>query len=183
MSGDRYVIQDQSAVYFLTLTVVNWIDIFTRPVYKDIITDSLNYCIKEKGLTVHAWVIMTNHIHLVAHVNSKIGMSGFLRDFKKFTSKSILTEIQSINESRREWLLDKFSFEARRTGRAPNYKLWTDDNHAIDITNNGIDIWSKIHYIHENPVRNAIVRNPEDFIYSSASDYAEIKGAVDVEVI
>ena len=118
MSGDRYAIQNQNGYYFVTLTIVYWIDIFSRKEYKDIIIEALNYCIENKGLELNAWVIMSNHVHLVGCVVKEIGMSGFLRDFKKYTSKQIVAAIKELSESRREWLLDKFSFEARRTGRA-----------------------------------------------------------------
>lgn len=123
MSGDRYIISDQQGRYFLTFTVIEWIDVFSRQEYRDILVDSLNYCIKEKGLRVNAWVIMSNHIHLVVRCENPFNLSEVIRDFKKHTSKTILKEIVSINESRREWLLDKFSFEARRTARAKNYKF------------------------------------------------------------
>ncbi len=81
MSGDRYRIADQNAIYFITSTVSNWVDIFTRVHYREIIVDSLNYCIQHKQLTLYSWVIMSNHIHLVCHVDGQSGMSGFLRDF------------------------------------------------------------------------------------------------------
>lgn len=181
MSGDSYRIQDQQGYYFLTLTVVLWIDLFSRRDYKDIIVDALNYCIANKGLNLNAWVIMTNHIHFVGRVDSQAGMSGFLRDFKKFTSKKMIETIKEIPESRREWLLDKFSFEAIRTGRAKNYKVWKDDNHAIDLRH--IDAMSKVDYIHENPVEAGIVNAAHHYIYSSAIDYAGGKGLVKVEVI
>ena len=93
MAGDRYFIKDQYTTYFLTCTVIRWIDVFTSKRYKDITVDSLNYCIQHKGLELYAWVIMSNHIHLVAKVNPPLGMSGFLRDFKKFTSKKIVEAI------------------------------------------------------------------------------------------
>ncbi len=181
MSGDRYKIEDQNACYFLTLTAIYWIDVFSRREYRDIVVDSLNFCIAEKGLQLNAWVIMSNHIHLVGSVEKTLGMSGFLRDFKKHTSKKIVEAVQKIPESRREWLLDKFSFEARRTGRADNYKLWKDDNNAVDLR--AIDIMSKIDYIHNNPVRAGIVHEPEYYVYSSAIDYAGAKGLVKVEVV
>ena len=184
MAGDQYTIEDQHACYYLTLKVVKWIDVFTRPEYRDIIINSLNYCVANKGLEVNAWVIMSNHLHLVASCNEPFKMSEFLRDCKKFTSKQIVEAIQESHESRKEWLLDKFQFEAKRTGRAKEYKLWSDDNHAIDLDNGKIDIWQKIHYIHDNPVRAGIVRNPEDYIYSSAIDYTgKEKGLVEVVVI
>lgn len=86
-----------------------------------------------------------------------------------------------ISESRRDWLLDKFSFEAKRTKRAENYKIWTDDNHAIDLS--CIDLMEKIDYIHNNPVRSNLVDYPEYYIYSSARDYAGEKGLVAVTVV
>uniref|UniRef100_UPI00404A1F2A REP-associated tyrosine transposase n=1 Tax=Fulvivirga sp. TaxID=1931237 RepID=UPI00404A1F2A len=181
MSGDRYKIQDQQACYFITMTVVYWIDVFSRRDYKDVIVESLNYCIANKGLNLYAWVIMSNHIHIVGKVETELGMSGFLRDFKKFTSKKIVELIQEIPDSRRDWLLDKFSFEARRTGRAENYKLWKDDNHAIEMST--IDMMNKIDYIHDNPVRAGLVHEPDQYVYSSATDYAGGKGMVNVKVV
>ena len=83
MSGDRYKIQDQQGLYFLTPTIIHWIDVFTRKEYRDIIVDSLNHCIRTKGL------------------------SGVLRDFKKYTSKQILKSIVEIPESRREWAVKR----------------------------------------------------------------------------
>jgi len=181
MSGDKYHITDQNAPYFLTCKVIYWVDVFTRREYRDIVVDSLNYCVKEKGLTVFSWVIMSNHIHLVCQAEEPFRLSDILRDFKKHSSKQIVKSIQEINESRREWLLDKFAFEARRTGRAEVYKLWTDDNHAVDLTR--IDIMQKINYIHNNPVRAGLVEYPDHYLYSSAKDYAGQKGLVNVEVI
>ncbi|MEO9805187.1 MAG: transposase [Reichenbachiella sp.] len=182
MSGDRYQIHDQQATYFLTFTVVEWIDVFSRPEYRDVVVDSLNYCSKEKGLRLNAWVIMTNHIHLVAKCKPAFGISGFIRDFKKFTNKKIIEQIGLVHESRREWLLDKFSFEARRTGRAKNFKLWKDDNHAI-LIDNSIDIWEKINYVHENPVQARWVDHVADYVYSSAGDYAGKKGLVLLDLV
>lgn len=178
MSGDRYFIRDQQATYFLTCTVIYWIDVFTRREYRDIIVDSLNYCIKHKGWEINAWVIMSNHVHLVCRANEKSRISDVLRDFKKFTSKRIVEAVQEIPESRREWLLDKFEFEARRTGRAENYKLWKDDNHAIDLTH--LEAMEKVDYIHRNPVKAGWVEFPEHYLYSSATDYAGGNGLVKV---
>ena len=101
MTGDRYKITNQEAPYFVTFTVINWIDIFTRKEYKLIITDSLNYCIAHKGLEVFAWVVMSNHIHLIIRAKPGFILSHIIRDFKKFTSKKIIETIIEIGESRR----------------------------------------------------------------------------------
>ena len=179
MSGDRYKIADQNAVFYLTLTVVDWIDLFTRKEYCYVVCDSLNYCIQQKGLVVYAYVIMSSHVHLICKVKEPEKMSDVLRDFKKFTSKEFIRLINEIAESRREWLLDKFAFEAKRIGRAKKYKIWRDDNHAIEI-GEYIDIEQKASYIHENPVNSMLVKNAEDYVFSSAADYADIKGYVNV---
>jgi len=181
MSGDKYFISDQHAPYFITCTIIHWIDLFSKPIYRDIVVQSLNYCVKEKNLNLYAWVLMSNHIHIVASCDAPGSMSAFLRDFKKFTSKKFIQAIQNSNESRSEWLLDKFAFEAKRTGRAENFKVWKDDNHAIDLSN--IDIMQKINYIHANPVRNGLVFLQDHYAYSSAIDYAGKRGLVQVTLV
>lgn len=181
MSGDKYFINDQHGIYFLTVTVVNWIGLFTRIDYRDIIVDSLNYCVKHKGLIIYAWVIMSNHLHLVCQTGPPHRMSDFLRDFKKFTSKEIIRTIKSINESRKSWMLNVFRFMAKATGRARDYKVWRDDNHAIDLSI--IDMVEKINYVHENPVRAGWVDCIEHYLYSSAIDYSGGKGLVKVVIV
>lgn len=182
MSGDRYFITDQHATYFLTFTVVEWVDIFTRPDYKQVIVDSLNYCITSKGLECNAWVLMTNHTHLIVRAVPPARLSDIIRDFKKYTSKKIVELIKTIPESRRDWLLHKFEFAAQSTGRAENYKLWTNDNHAVCLDGSHL-FKQKLDYIHENPVKQMIVVNPEEYIFSSASDYCGRKGLVNVMVL
>jgi REP element-mobilizing transposase RayT len=181
MSGDKYFITNQHQTYFVTCTIVNWIDLFTRPVYQQIITDSLNYCSEYKGLKLNGWVLMSNHLHFAGRCEEPHRMSDFLRDFKKHKSKQLAQAIIDTPESRRDWLLDKFGFEAKRTGRAENYKIWRDDNHPIDMTT--IDMLEKLDYMHNNPVRAGIFEKPEEYLMSSARDYAGMKGLVVIEKI
>ncbi len=77
-------------VFFVTDTVVDWVDIFTRPVYKHIIVDSLKYCQQHKGLIIYAWVLMSNHLHAIVGTTGDNALSDIWRDFKKFTSREIL---------------------------------------------------------------------------------------------
>jgi len=127
-----YQIRDQLAPYYLTIQVVDWIDVFTRQAYRDIVLESLRYCQKNKGLQVFGYVIMTNHIHLIA--NSPNGeLSNTLRDFKKFTAKNIIESIGGGNESRKDWMLNRFQFNAQRQSRNEHYQMWTHENHAMVI--------------------------------------------------
>ena len=68
----KYKFRDPTGVYFITFATVYWIDVFSRPVYKDILVESINYCIKEKGLVVYAWVVMTNHVHMIIGTNKNV---------------------------------------------------------------------------------------------------------------
>ena len=182
MSGDKYRIADQEQLYFLTFTIVHWIDVFTRKEQKLIITDALNYCIENKGLEVFAWVLMSNHLHLIARATEGYELSHIIRDFKKFTSKRIIEQILASGESRRDWLLDKFSFEAKRTRRAENYKVWRDDNHAICLEKKEW-VLQRLNYIHQNPVRQLIVQYPHEYLFSSAKDYNHDLGIVKITKI
>jgi putative transposase len=180
MPADNYSINDQNAIYFLTFTVIDWIDVFTRKEYKLTITDSLNYCVENKGLTIYAWCLMSNHLHLVCRAKENFKISEVIRDFKKFTSKSILKLIQEIPESRRDWLLYRFEFAGKFDNRIKKYKFWQETNHAVLLdTNEMID--QRINYIHQNPVRALIVAHPHEYLFSSALDYAGEKGYVDVQ--
>jgi REP element-mobilizing transposase RayT len=176
-----YQIDDQFATYFLTLSVVDWVDIFTRSRYRDIIIDSFNYCIREKGMRIYAYVIMTNHVHLIA--NSSAGkLSDTIRDFKKFTASSILDSICNEPESRREWLLHRFDWNASKHVRNSQYQFWTHENHAISVSSQAF-FRQKLDYIHKNPVRAGWVEREEDYTYSSAAAlYNGKKAQIPLEV-
>lgn len=180
MSADNYFIKDQNAVYFLTFTVTDWIDIFTRKEYKIEIVNSLNYCIQQKGLIVFAWCLMSNHLHLVCKANDGFRISEIIRDFKKFTSKSIVKLVSEIPESRKEWMLYRFEFAGKFDNRIKNYKFWQETNHAVLLDNTEM-IDQRINYTHENPVRAFIVSEPQDYLFSSARDYSGEKGYVTVQ--
>jgi REP element-mobilizing transposase RayT len=102
-----FCIREPYSCYFFTITAVGWIDVFTRKECKDIVIQALNYCQKKKGLVLNAFVIMPSHIHLIARADIKsAGISGIIRDFKKYTSKEIFRWInQNKKESRRDWMI------------------------------------------------------------------------------
>ena len=172
--SEKYKVIDSKVPTFVTITIVDWVDLLIRPVYCKIIDDSLNYCIKEKGLTVYAYVYMSSHIHLIVTANGD-DLQNVIRDFKKFTSKKLIEAIMEYPESRRTWLLKKFSYEARRSGRALNFKVWKDGFHPI-ILDTLEKIEQKVGYIHNNPVRAEIVFHERDYVNSSYRSYEEGNG-------
>ncbi|HOP05345.1 MAG TPA: transposase [Tenuifilaceae bacterium] len=172
-----YKIDEKSGAYFLTFQVVGWVDLFTRKDYRDMVIESFKYCQKEKGLNIFAYVIMSNHIHLLAQ-SEKDDLSGFIRDFKSFTSKRFIEFINGGNESRSDWLKLVFEYHGKFKKKQTN-QVWTHENHAGHIFSQKF-IEQKVGYIHNNPVRSGIVVNPEDYLYSSARNYVGLDSVIDI---
>jgi putative transposase len=179
-----YKFNDPDGVYFVTFTVVEWVDVFTREDYTNIVLESLRYCESEKGLEIYAWVIMSNHLHLIiSRKNEGNGLSEIVRDFKKYTASKIIAEIENNKrESRRNWMLWIFSSAGKKNKNNKNYQFWIQDNHAEQLISNGF-IDQKLNYIHMNPVRAGLVDEPESYRYSSAIEYAGKKGLLTLKMI
>jgi putative transposase len=129
----KYKFRNPEGMYFISTATVYWLDVFTRRIYKDIIIDSLIYCIREKGLTVYAYIIMSNHIHLIiGKRKEEISFSGIVRDFKKYTSTNLINAIkENPQESRKEWMLWMMQRAGKKNGNNTNYQFWQQDNHPI----------------------------------------------------
>lgn len=160
--------------YFVTLSVVGWIDIFTRQRYNNKVIESLKFCSEQKGLNIFAYVIMPSHIHLVAQC-LKGNLNHVLRDFKSFTAKEILQMIEcEAGENRREWLLHMFKYHAKYESQNANYMFWQKTNHPIELSYPSI-MDQKIDYIHNNPVEAGYVTDPSAWYYSSACAFSPLK--------
>ena len=160
--GFEYRIKDQYGQYFITCTVHQWVDVFTRKEYVEILLDSLRFCQRQKGLKIYAWVIMTNHIHLI--VSSEGELSNIIRDFKKYTATQIFKAIEcNVQESRGRWML----WLLRKDKKV---WFWEEGYHGEEIQTQQF-YQSKIDYIHMNPVRSGFVEKEEDYLLSSAGDF------------
>jgi REP element-mobilizing transposase RayT len=144
----------KTETFFLTFTVHRWYYLFDRHNRWDIIADSLKYCQANKGLTLYNYVFMLNHIHLLAQCSD---MSGFIRDFKTYTSKEIRKNIEETEPH----ILKLFE-------RNGEYHFWQKTNMPEVIRN--VDFYlTKAQYVEQNPVRKRYVSKAEDWIYSSAN--------------
>ena len=156
--------------HFLTFTVVGWIDVFSRKAYRDILLEGLQFCIENKGMKLHAWVIMSNHIHLIISTEEN-KIEHLVRDLKKFTSKQIINSIiESHSESRKEWMINLFKFAGSHNNNNTTYQFWKQDYHPIEL-NTVEKLKQRLEYLRDNPVRAGLVRHAEEFMYSSAVDY------------
>ena len=169
--SSRYKVHDHQLPHFVTSTVVAWVDALSREYYKEIVCSSLVHCQKEKGLLLHAWVIMNNHIHLIVSAEPGFLISNIMRDIKKFTSKRIINAIaDNPQESRKKWMLNMFEFAGRNNNSNEEYQFWQQDYHPIAL-DTPEKTMQRLNYLHENPVRAGIVWQPEHYKYSSATDY------------
>ncbi|MHB9055781.1 MAG: REP-associated tyrosine transposase [Paludibacteraceae bacterium] len=179
----NYKFHNPEGVYFVSFAVVEWIDLFTRNEYKDILLDSLRYCQREKGMEIYAWCIMSNHVHLIFRSIKDEKPELLLGSFKSFTSKALVkTMKENLQESRKEWLLKQFEDAGKKSSNVKQYQLWRHDNKPIELWSNKV-LDEKLNYIHNNPVEEGLVFNPEQYVYSSAVDYAGEKGLLDIVLI
>ncbi|MEZ4938890.1 MAG: transposase [Crocinitomicaceae bacterium] len=169
--SEKYKVIDSSIPTFITLTFVDWLDLLTRSKYTEILDKSLKYCQANKGLKVHCFVYMTNHIHLIVSSDDK-EINEIVRDFKKFTNKRFVEQMKEAGESRRIWMLNKFAYKAQSTSRAEQYKIWKDGFHPV-ILDSPKKIMQRFNYIHNNPVKAGFVYHQRDWRNSSYRVYEE----------
>ena len=178
----KYKFRDNSKLYFISFAVVYWIDVFVRNEYKDILLDSWRYCIQHKGLEVHAWCIMTSHVHMIIGSNGR-NMADIVRDMKSFTSTSLKRAITDHpQESRKEWLLWMMKRAGEKNGNNNSFQFWKQHNQPIELSNNEM-LQQTLDYLHNNPIEAGFVDEPGHYRYSSARDYEGIKGLLPVILI
>jgi putative transposase len=154
------------AIYYSTLTIIEWIDIFTKPEYFECLIDSLNYCQNNKGLQLHGYVFMTNHIHLIYSVLPDHKPEDFLRDFKKWTTRKIDSLLDQESRHYIRNLLSK-SFHKKEINA---FQLWQTQNYSEMIETEDFFL-QKLKYMHLNPVRKGYVLEARDWKYSSARNW------------
>jgi len=172
----RYRIVEPGSYYFATSTIVEWIPLFTRKPYFDIIVESLQFCRKNKGLKLYAYVIMDNHVHLLI---SGDNLSDIIRDFKRHTAKEL---IKILKEDGKQWVLSQLKFHKLAYKKDSNYQVWQEGFHPQIVYSDDV-LHQKIEYIHDNPVRAGFVEKPEDWLYSSARNYWGLNYILDLDPI
>jgi putative transposase len=166
----KYRFGEQSDVYFTTSTVAAWQDVFTRDIYRNVLLDSIRFCQRNQGLVVHAWVLMTNHLHLICS-NPKHNLAQTLRNMKSFTAMKLIDAIiNNPQESRRESLLHTFETEGKRSSSNVKFKFWEHENHPV-LLDTATAYNQRLNYLHFNPVKAGFVTEPWHWKYSSAVDY------------
>jgi len=170
----KFKIRDQEAVHFVTFTVIQWLDIFIRPEYRDVFLESIRYCQRYKGLEVYAYCIMSSHIHMIIARHGKQELQDIIRDIKKYTSSKIIEAVNNNPQvSSRELLMWLFEKAGTYNPHNERYQFWQQHSHPIELNTNE-KLNQRLDYIHNNPVVAGLVRYPEHYLYSSAGNYAKL---------
>lgn len=161
-------------LYFLTLTVEGWVDVFTRRDYRDILVENLAHCQNKEGLEIYCYVIMSNHLHLIAR-RKGADLTELIGRFKSYTAKKLLEAIeQHPQESRKEWFIYLFQHFAKKNKQYSKHHFWHYSNHPTHLYSDEV-ILQKEKYIHDNPVRAGWVQEDWHWLYSSACPQSPLK--------
>ncbi|APG64039.1 transposase [Tenacibaculum todarodis] len=168
----KYKFHNKSALYFVSFATVNWMEVFTRQVYFNVLAESVDFCRSKKGMELYAYCFMPSHVHLLFRSSNEQPME-LLRDFKKHTAKKLIEAIQNNpQESRKELLLWLFERAGKKKGNVSKYQFWQHNNQPIELWSEKV-IKQKIDYIHKNPVALGFVTSPIDWKYSSARNFQD----------
>jgi len=152
--------------HFLTLTIIEWLDIFTKEFYFQAIINSFKYCQAHKGLLLYEYVIMTNHIHLISQAKESYKLSQIISDFKKHTTREIY---KLLFKDRRKYIINILNNSYYKK-QGYSHQVWQRENFPELIESEKF-LEQKVNYIHINPVRKGYVIKPEDWKYSSTRNH------------
>ncbi len=174
--SEKYKPLDPSGVYFITITLVEWVKLFDKNQYAEIIVGSIKYCQQNKGLELYGYCIMPSHVHMIARAINN-NLPAIIRDIKKFTSVQLTRKLE--NDGDHEGHLQLFAKAASIIKRNEKYKVWQDGYHPEQIVTNKF-FYQKLNYIHNNPLNDGLVNNPTDYLYCSSRNYAGLETRLEI---
>lgn len=172
----HYKIVEDGQIYFITSTIIEWLPVFTRKPYFEILTDSLNYSRSQKGLKLYAYVFMDNHLHLIVGGDN---LGKIIKEFKSHTARDI---IKKAEEDNKIWLLNQMSFYRQKHKAGSTHQVWQEGYQPKMIISEEM-LRQKADYLHHNPVRAGVAEKPEDWLYSSARNFAGLPAVLDIDLI
>lgn len=170
-------VKDTDHFYFMTLSITDMLHVFQSEEAKMMIVESLRFAQEKKDLRIAAWVIMINHLHLVASRGRGPKLSDIMRDFKRYTSRSIFYDLEEKNAA--DPFLHVFQNAAKASAKGKNIKVWKTGLHAKQIFSSSFGC-RKLNYIHQNPVKAGLVDCSDEYRWSSAIDYEGGKGLLKI---
>src|SRR6478609_1917185 len=105
MTRTRYRFFETEYPYLLTCTVVGWLPVFNRPECAAVVLDSLRHMHESGRFTLFGYVLLENHLHLIAwgeQLSEEVGR------FKSFTARTVIDFLRDRGEST---LLEQLAWE------------------------------------------------------------------------
>ncbi len=158
--------ENKNKIHFLTFTTMEWIDIFTKPEYFNLIINTFKHCQKNQGLLLYGFVIMTNHFHCLVSAQEDYSLENIVASFKKFTTFQTKKMLEKDNRKYISALIKSSYAKKKNT----SFQIWQRENYPETIESEKFFL-QKMNYIHNNPVKKCYVAKPEDWLYSSARNY------------
>lgn len=174
MGRSRYKIYEPTHPHFVTCTILHWLPIFTRKESVQIVIDCLKFLQEKDDLKLYAYVILENHLHMVVQSND---LQKSMQSFKQYTAKQILEMLKKGNVTT---ILDQLAFYKKAHHKEKTYQVW-EEGYQPKIMQTDAMMISKIKYIHENPVKRGYVDEAIHWRYSSARDYEDMDGLIEIE--
>lgn len=159
MPNHRYKMLD-GFPHFMTCTIVDWLPVFRQDSCARIVLDSLAHLQSTGELELYAYVVMPDHVHLVADGPD---LPSAMQKFSSFTAREIVQETRSLGLDDH---LDVFRVHCTDRRRSNTHKIWRTGSHPQVLYSPAV-LNQKINYIRQNPVRAGLVETPEDWPYSS----------------
>jgi len=160
--------------HFITCTVLHWIPIFTNSESVNIVLESLKYLQANHNLKLYAYVILENHLHLVA---SSDDIAKDIARFKSFTAREIINLLKTKNV---KTILEQLEFYKKAHKVDREFQLWQEGMQPKLIQSEQMML-EKINYIHNNPLKRGYVDEAKHWRYSSARDYEGVYGLLEIE--
>ncbi len=180
--SQKYKFHNKEGLYFISFATVYWIDVFVRDIYFAVITDSLEFCRKNKGMELFAYCILPSHVHLIFRDRNN-DPGKLIKELKTYTSKKMQEIIsENMQESRREWILWMMERAGLKNSNVKSKQFWQQSNHPIELWGSKA-IQQKLEYIHNNPVEAGFVTEPHHWKYSSAANFSGSAGIIEIDEI
>ena len=173
MTRTRYRIHDDDCPHFMTCTIVGLLPVFTRPETVQILFDSWKFLTQEKGFQLYGYVVLENHLHMVA---SAPFLSNVVKSFKMYTARHILDVLEANGA---KVLLRQMRALKRHHKTESDYQVWQEGSKPKQILSDEMTE-QKLDYTHQNPVKRGYVDDPTHWRYSSARNYQGMAGLIDV---
>jgi putative transposase len=132
--------------YFITISTYKKANLLNTPEKLDIAYKSIKQATNKYNSQLFAWVILNNHLHILIKIDKPENLTKF---------------IKYIN-SRNAVLLNKID---QTPNRKVFYQYW---DKCINDEN---EFYTRINYIHYNPVHHNHVQKPENYTHSSYREY------------